>query len=90
MEERIRLLKSEVEGRGFRWGEDEDKEEDGTTITNGIGHNERSETSAQVTVGTQQNAGGGGRLGDEELARRLREQMGEYDDEEETEEGVHL
>ena len=90
MEERIRLLKSEVEGRGFRWGEDEDKVEDGATITNGTGHNERSETSPQVADGSQQNAGGGGRLGDEELARRLREQMGGYDDEEETEEGVHL
>lgn len=90
MEERIRLLKSEVEGRGFRWGEDEDNVGDEGTITNGIGHNERSETSAQETVGTQQNVGGGGRLGDEELARRLRDQMGEYDDEEDMEEGVHL
>ena len=90
MEERIRLLKSEVEGRGFRWGEDEDNVDDGGTTMNGIGHNERSETSAQVSVGAQQNVGGGGRLGDTELARRLREQMGEHDDEEELEEGVHL
>ena len=90
MEERIRLLKSEVEGRGFKWGEDEDNIDDGGTITNGIGHNERSESSAQVSVGVQQNVGGGGRLGDEELARRLREQMGEHNDEEELEEGVHL
>ena len=90
MEERMRILKSEVEGRGFRWGEDEDNVDDGGTITNGIGHNERSETSAQVSVGAQQNIGGGGRLEDEELARRLREQMGDHDDEEELEEGVHL
>ncbi len=90
MEERIGLLKVEVEGRGFRWGEDEENVDDGGTITNGIGHNERFETRVQVSVGNRQGIGGGGSLGDEELARRLREQMGEYDDEEEMEEGVHL
>ena len=89
MEERIGLLKREVEGRGFRWGEDEDKVENGATVTNGTGYNERSETSAQVSVGAQRDAGGG-RLGDEELARRLREQMREFDDEDAMEEGVHL
>lgn len=90
MEERIRLLKSEVEGRGFRWGEDEEIVDDGDTMMNGLGHNERSEASAQVSSGTRQSAGGNGGLGDEELARRLREQMGYHDDEEEMEEGVHL
>ena len=89
MEERIRLLKVEVEGRGFKWGED-DESFDGGTMTNGLGHNERSETNAQVSGGTQQGTGGGGSLGDEELARGLREQMEEHDDEEEMEEGVHL
>ena len=90
MEERIGFLKVEVEGRGFRWGEDEENVDDGGTTTNGIGHNERFETGVQVSVGNRQGIGGGGNLGDEELARRLREQMGEYDDEEEMEEGVHL
>ena len=90
MEERIRLLKVEVEGRGFRWGEDEENVDDGGTITNGVGQNERLETRAQVSGDTRRGTGGGGSLGDEELVRRLREQMGEYDDEEEMEEGVHL
>ena len=90
MEERIRLLKVEVEERGFKWGEAEENVDDGGTITNGIGHNEHLESRGQVSVGTQQGIGGGGSLGDEELVRRLREQMGEYDGEEEIEEGVHL
>ena len=90
MEERIRLLKVEVEGRGFRWGEDEENLDNGGAITNGLGHDEPSATNAQVSVGTRRGIGGGGSLGDEELARRLREQMGEYGDEEEMEEGVHL
>ena len=90
MEERIRLLKVEVEGRGFKWEEDEEKPDDGGTMTNGLGHSERSETNAQVSVDTRQGIGGGGSFGDEELARRLREQMEEHEDEEEMEEGVHL
>ena len=89
MEERIRLLRHEVEGRGFRWGEDEENVGNESTITNGIGHNERSEANAQVSGRTRQSEGGGGSLGDAELARRLREQMGDYD-EGEMEEGVHL
>ena len=89
MEERIRLLRNEVEGRGFRWGEDEENVGDEGTITNGIGHTEQSETSAQVSVSTRQSGGGGGSLGDEELARRLRERMEDHD-EEEAEQGVHL
>ena len=90
MEERIRLLKVEVEGRGFRWGEDDENSDDGGTITNGLGHNERSETNAQLSVDTRQGISGDSSLGDEELVRRLREQMEEYQDEEEMEEGVHL
>lgn len=90
MEERIRLLKVEVEGRGFRWGEDEENLNNGGIVTNGLEHDERSATNAQASVGTRRGTGGGGSLGDEELARRLSEQMGEPHDEEEMEEGVHL
>ena len=57
MEERIRLLKVEVEARGFKWGEDEENADDGGTMTNGLGHNERSETNAQVSVDTRQGVG---------------------------------
>lgn len=85
MEERILLLKGEVEGRGFKWVEDESRSEN--VESNGHARVE------EATGPSRNNHGGntrpsGGRLGDEELAQRLREQM-EYDDDE-AQDGVHL
>ena len=85
MEERISLLKGEVEGRGFKWGEDESRLEN-------VESNDH--TRVEDVTGPSRNIHGGntrpsgGRLGDEELARRLREQM--EDDDDEAQDGVHL
>ncbi|MCJ1457130.1 hypothetical protein MMC28_007497 [Mycoblastus sanguinarius] len=87
MEERVRLLKQEVEGRGFQWGEDELEISEiyMNGHTNDIGESEA--TLAQPD--TEQRTGStGGRLGDEELARRLADQMEDEDDA--NDDGVHL
>ena len=80
MEERILLLKGEVESRGFTWAEDESRPEnvelDGHIV------NEVRDASRNVRPS-------GGRLGDDELARRLRQQI-EDDDDDEAQDGVHL
>ena len=82
MEERISLLKGEVEGRGFKWGEDEPRPE--TAESNGhAAVEEAGEASGPITQHS------GGRFGDEELARRFREQM-EDDDDDQSHDGVHL
>lgn len=80
MEERVLLLKGEVEGRGFKWGDDETRPE--TVESNGLG-NARTTHSGPSTRPL------GGRFGDEELARRIMEQM-EEDDDNETRDGVYL
>ena len=89
MEERIKLLKREVEDRGFKWGEGE---EDADADMNGNG---RAEVERDAVMPDTRDASGtrreirstGGRLGDEELARRILEQAGEDED---TDDGVHL
>ena len=88
MEERIELLRKEVEARGYLWG----REEHGKVEENGEGEVEMTDGhmdaaaseattnghgNAQVTVG----------LDDEELARRLRERLEEDDEEGD---GLHL
>lgn len=83
MEVRISLLKGEVEGRGYKWGEDEPRSE-----------NAESNGHAGVEDFREAHTGpstrpSGGRLGDEELARRLRDQ-GEEDDDHDAQDGVHL
>lgn len=73
MQERIALVRQEVEGRGMRWadGEVEDRvEENGVVEMNGAGAREERPG-----------------LSDEELERRLRERLGDGEDEED---GVHL
>jgi hypothetical protein len=87
MEERVLLLKNEVEGRGFKWGEDEP----GQLNIQTNGHEEAGFTrpTTLTAPATEQGTGpSGGSLGDEELARRLRERMEE--DEGVDADGVHL
>ncbi|KAI9857442.1 MAG: hypothetical protein M1824_004850 [Vezdaea acicularis] len=73
-EERILLLRKEVENRGLRWSEAETEENQvgASTETGANGHETTSNT--------------GGRLGDDEMRRRIEELMGE----DEEPEGVHL
>ena len=86
MEERVLLLKREVEKRGYIWGEDEGKE------ANSDGDTEMSDVERQTLGGAEENRQGAhpsvGRLGDEELSRRLREPMQERGQEDD--DGVHL
>lgn len=100
-EERIELLRREVVGRGFRWDGLEGGKEEGEGVLNGEGEGDvdvEMGESAGVDAGggevsrgvggvsEEMTSGRGGRLGDEELARRLRERMEEDGDED----GVHL
>lgn len=86
MKERILLLKGEVEGRGFKWSEDEPRPEN----VDSNGHAPVEEvTEASRTINSDSGTlVSGGLLRDEELARRLREQMEENNDE--AQDGVHL
>ena len=97
MKQRVELLRAEVENRGFLW-EQEAKvpngaQEQDTNMNDGTNgqvddasHGETHDTSpgqpqpqASITTSTRQ----GGSLNDEELARRLTQQM-------EEDEGIHL
>ena len=76
MEERVGMLRGEVEGRGYLW--------DGGA---GVGREEHGEGGGREGVErVDGRAGAGERLGDEELARMLRERM----EEEGEGDGVHL
>lgn len=86
MEERISLLKGEVERRDFKWGEDEPRPENAES--NGDARVEDFRGPSQDNHDGQSTRRSGGRLGDEELARRLREQMESDDDE--AQGGVYL
>nr|POE47786.1 hypothetical protein CFP56_01117 [Quercus suber] len=76
MRERVGLIKSEVERRGLPWTAD-----GGVEANTGVGENRVN--------GTEPNSGTtpSGTLGDDELRRRIEEQIGEAD---EAEDGVHL
>lgn len=90
MEARIALLKNEVENRGFHWGEDQPATANGES-GNQMDHNhiDAEEPSTSETHPPAQPARTqGGSLGDEELARRLREHMDE--DMQDRDDGVHL
>ncbi len=83
MEERISLLKREVDGRGFKWGEDEPRSENRESNGHASIEEIRGPHNGPDTRPS------GGRLEDEELARRLGEQM-EDDDDDDDQHGVHL
>lgn len=90
MEARIALLKNEVENRGFHWGEDQPATANGESGDQ-MDHNhiDAEEPSTSETHPPAQPARTqGGSLGDEELARRLREHMDE--DMQDRDDGVHL
>lgn len=90
METRITLLRNEVENRGFLWGE-----EDPATV-NGKPRDEmdhdhvdlEGSSAPGINPPMQSARSQGGSLGDEELARRLREQLDE--ELEDDDDGVHL
>ncbi|KAI9839862.1 MAG: hypothetical protein M1819_000054 [Sarea resinae] len=88
---RIALLRREVEKRGFRWDDAEVEEKESRNgdieMANGVadesGEGRASQTQQPREGGPERRPGGS--LTDEELARRLREQM-----DEDGEDGVHL
>ena len=85
MEERVLLLRREVEMRGYQWGDDE------VTEVYGIGGAEVRDVAVQDPDGAEESRGGthpsGETIGDGELARRLREEIEENRREDG---GVHL
>ena len=87
MKERILLLKGEVEGRGFKWAEEGPRP--GNIDSTGHASVEEVRMASRVTHRRPSTRPSGGRIEDEELARRLREQMEEADDSE-AQDGVHL
>lgn len=87
MEKRILLLKAEVEGRGFRWGEEQSKPE--SIESNGNARVEEVRVASQAIHRRSSTRLSGRRLADEELARRARGQMEEVGDNE-TQDGMHL
>lgn len=88
MEQRIQLLKQEVEGRGYKWSDNEQKQDDIDMNGNGEASPARDLASPAATATEQGTRSIGGSISDEELARRLRERIGEDDDMDEN--GVHL
>ena len=91
MKERISLCKEEVVGRGGRWHEEGGADSEQAADMEGAGDAPTGQDGAGSATanghGAASRSTGGGRLTDEELARRLREQMG---DEENDDDGVHL
>ncbi|KAL9127719.1 MAG: hypothetical protein Q9175_007679 [Cornicularia normoerica] len=87
MEERISMLKGEVEGRNFKWVEDETRSE--SVESNGHAGVEEVMVASRITHSGPSTRPSGGPLGDVELARRLWEQL-EEDDDDEAQDGVHL
>ncbi|KAF2484290.1 hypothetical protein BDY17DRAFT_323158 [Neohortaea acidophila] len=86
MNERVRLLKEEVERRGYLWGEEVGGDE---KVVNGL-----ATAGAAVNGAPPPTVNGGsvrqsGRLTDEELRRRMEERMADVDDGED-DDGVHL
>ena len=91
MEDRIEMLKAEVEGRGFRWAENEGKPEDTAVENDQLNGQDNDAPSRNGVTGqrTRNSVSGGGSLDDEELARRLSERLEETGDGG-PENGLHL
>lgn len=92
MNERIALLKGEVERRGGVWSEhatgEVDKEGEGIVVDGEV-VNGAPATNGDVAHGRGSQQRPSGRLTDEELRRQLEAQMG-TDQDDENEDGVHL
>ncbi|KAI4138843.1 MAG: hypothetical protein L6R39_006576 [Caloplaca ligustica] len=88
MQARINLLKNEVQNRGFLWGEDEPATVNGKGVP-GYGDGEISSVLRSAVSGQSPRTQGGS-LGDEELARRLQQQMDENMQDGDDDDGVHL
>lgn len=86
MKERIVLLKGEVEGRGFKWAEEGSRPEN--VESKGHASGEEVRVASWESHSESSTRPYGRRLGDEELARRLREQLEESNENEA--QGVHL
>ncbi|KAL8691973.1 MAG: hypothetical protein Q9218_002897 [Villophora microphyllina] len=81
METRISLLKNELENRGLPWGDHETSTMNGKLdgLVNDVQTDvaDNGHAASETNVSSRQPRRTGGSLGDEELARRLREQMDE-------------
>ena len=93
MNERITLLRAEVEKRGMRWADAEDEQAERNKDTNMTDADGRTVNghAGQITVADSAIASGAvqtqsGRLTDEELRVRLADRLGEDEDDD----GVHL
>ena len=98
MEERIELLKAEVEGRGFRWGEGRGADEE---VKRSVGDDEREDTNGEVEEAVDRDEGNSGMIGqyqreegrrrlrEEEIMRRMQERIAE-DMMDEGDDGLHL
>ena len=85
MEERISLLKHEVEGRGYKWSESAKERYN----MNGDGDNSTEEKAPHTLNGVERRSRSGRvAIRDEELARRLEERMEDHEDENSY--GIHL
>ncbi|PNS19729.1 Retrograde regulation protein 2 [Sphaceloma murrayae] len=82
MNERIKMVREEVEKRGLRWADAEVEEAEGEKVN---GHIEGQEPPVAGSQAPAQEVAPSGRLTDEQLRRRLEEQMAGDE-----EEGVHL
>ncbi|KAG6997840.1 aminomethyltransferase [Physcia stellaris] len=97
MEERIELLKAEVEGRGFRWGEGRGADEE---VKRSVRDDERENTNGEVEEAVERDEGNSGMIGhhrqeegrrrlrEEELMRRIQEMAEDIMDE--GDDGLHL
>ena len=85
MNERIELIREEVQKRGMRWSEAEVEDRDAAHLVNGITDTDSSTTTASHAPAQRPS----GTLTDEQLRAQLEERLGPQETADE-EEGVHL